>query len=119
MLESFHYAVFRKVLTVASASATLVLTYSLLFLARRLNIALFEVLAGLTFVAGMFFSFLTIREMIIRMEEDQAISLRMAFLQTVYGYALKLAFVPLVGPMIEKYGLGVKPHDPWHQRNED
>jgi hypothetical protein len=117
--SAIQYAFLRKVLVLSSLALTLVLTVLLLSLSERFHIGLLQAAAGIVFVLGMFFSTVTVREILYRMEEDQTLLFGNAVAHTFYGYALKLSFVPMIGPLMERHILKVKPKDPWASEDEN
>jgi len=117
--SAIQYAFLRKVLVLTSLVLTLVLTASLIGLSERFHIGLLQAVAGIVFMVGLFFSTVTVREVLYRMEEDQTLLFGNAFAQTFYGYALKLCFLPMIGPLMERHVLKVKPKDPWASEDEN
>jgi hypothetical protein len=83
-------------------SATLGLTFLLYHLETKYKIKALGIAAGLVFVVGLLASLFTVREIIERMRNDNAMLLSDAFVHTLYSYLMLLSFIPFVGPLAER-----------------
>ena len=96
---------------------SLVLTFlvcmPLFYLSEKYHLGFLQPIAGMAFLGGLFVSIFTVREVVFRMREQETLTFRNAVAHTFNGYVLKLCFLPLIGPWIERAFIAEKPKSPF------
>lgn len=102
-LESFGYSVATKVLGFFFLLASWVLVFRLVLLSRKTGIKAFGILAIIVLLFGLCAAIFASKEIVARMAADKSMSLWLATTHTWYHYLLYLAFIPIMGPLLERF----------------
>lgn len=88
-------------------------TAGVVALAEKYHLTVLAVLGALFLLFGFFIWAIILPEVFFRMEERGSFLFGPAIAHTLYGYAMKLSFLPLIGPMVERRFLREKKQDPF------
>ena len=103
LAEAAGFALFKKFLPLAFLLCTLALMVPLMLLWERYRVEAIRALACIVFLVGLLASIFTSREILFRMEEDRSVLFWDAFVHTIYGYLTFLCFIPILGPVLQRF----------------
>lgn len=115
----FQYAFLKKVLTIGALIVTLAISLPLFFAAEKYGLPFLKAVGGILFLFGLFVTVFTVREVLYRMEEEGTLLFHGAVSATVNGYILKLCFLPVIGPRIERRWVKGKTKNPFVVEDEN
>jgi len=99
----FHYAFLKKALTLGVLVVSVGLAYPCIYFAEKFRLSILTAVGAIIFLGGLFVAIFVVREVVGRMEEEGSWLFGKAVAHTVNGYVLKLCFIPIIGPMIERF----------------
>jgi len=114
----FQYAFLQKALTVCSLIVTLAVSIPFFAAAEKFKLPFLNAIGAVLFLVGLFVTVFTVREVLYRMEEEGTLLFRDAVSATLNGYILKLCFLPVIGPRIERRWVNGKAKNPFVAENE-
>lgn len=100
--DKLRFALLRKIARTMTLVCILGSSGGLLYLGDRYHLTILSVLGGILMLLGVFVMIFVLPEVFLRMEEKGTFLFGPAIIHTLYGHALKLTFVPLIGPAIER-----------------
>ncbi len=117
--DRLRFAFFKKIVGILLLVILLGFCLGLFYLGDRYHLAILSVLGGVFFLFGLFIMIFTLPEVFARMEEEGTFLFGAAIAHTFYCYAMKLSFVPLIGPSIERLVFRKKEKNPFVVGNEN
>lgn len=112
-IEWIGYSLAGKFLSLAVLFCASVVAFLLLAAAEKTGIKAFYAAGALTFIIGFLAAIFTAKEVMIRMMDDRSMSFPMAVSHTMYRYLLYVAFIPLLGPLVQSLIERKKPTNPF------
>ena len=117
--DRLRFSLLRRIIRTAALAITLVCVLSLFHLAERYHLPFLRMLGVVLLLLGLFITIFTLSEVFFRMEEEGTLLFGSAIAQTFYGYALKLSFLPLIGPTLEQFFFRKKEKNPFVVQDEE
>jgi hypothetical protein len=117
--DRVRFAFLRKIVQLSTLVGILGSCVGLFYLGDRYHLAILSALGGMLFLVGLFIMIFILPEVFFRMEEKGTFLFGSAISHTLYGYAMKLSFVPLIGPALERFFFRKKEKPPLVVENEN
>jgi hypothetical protein len=102
LIDSLGYVLAAKLLGFAFLFITCVIAVPIFLLWDRTKIGALWLVGAFVFVIGLFASFFASKEIVARMADDKSMSFLLAVAHTWYHYLLYLAFIPFIGPVVQR-----------------
>ncbi len=111
--DKLRFSLLCKIVRLSTLSVVVGCCLLLFHLSEKYHLSILAVLGGVFFVIGLFILFFTLPEVFARMEEKGTLLFRSAIAHTLYGYAMRLSFLPLIGPTLERFFFRPKETNPF------
>lgn len=116
--DKLRFVFLRKVVAMSTLAVIVGFCLALFYLSDRYHIAILSVLGGILFLLGLVILIFTLPEVFARMEEEGTFLFGSAIAHTLYGYAMRLSFLPIIGSTLERFVFHKKEKNPFLIENE-
>lgn len=103
LVGSLSFTLFKKFLPIIFFVVAIIATTPFLILYEKFKMEIFRTTGFLLLSLGFLATIFTSREVLIRMEQDDAMLFSDALAHTLYRYLTFICFLPLLGPPLQRF----------------